>query len=114
MYYKLNDDNRIYVMADTPITGGDDFDFPEGFPVQGQQHDYKIIDGTLIFDPVPEQTGELAPTTEERLAALEAIEAGKDDEYTMNEAKKNFLRLMVRLGRITAAKFKEITDEEYD
>ena len=47
-----------------------EFDFPENFNF-GNVEDYKIINGELIYDPLP--IPETLPTEAERLDAIEAL-----------------------------------------
>lgn len=56
-YYKLDEMERIGMTA--PVSFGvpaeeDIFDFPEDFNFS-KQYDYKIVDGQLVHDPVPEE-----------------------------------------------------------
>ena len=67
----LNDECRICSTTDLAFgyPGQENvFDFPEDFDY-GRQFDYKIIDGALVYDPMPEP--EAAPAQEERIKALE-------------------------------------------
>lgn len=55
-FYELDADNRICVTADTAAQGAENpqsYDFPADFDFS-KQYDYKIIDGELVHDPIPE------------------------------------------------------------
>lgn len=59
-FYELDADNRICVTADTAAPGAvnpQSFNFPDDFDFN-KQNDYKIIDGELVYDPVPEAEAE--------------------------------------------------------
>lgn len=67
----LKDDMRIGATSDPPFSAGPgefSFDFPDGFDFE-RQSDWKIIDGALVYDPVPEP--EPIPDPGIRIAALE-------------------------------------------
>lgn len=73
-YVFLNDENRIVGIQDCelfPDASLEDkaFEFTEGFEI-GTEHDYKLVDGQLVYDPLP--IPEAQPTMTERLEALEA------------------------------------------
>lgn len=77
-YYELGEENRIAITSeigrlveqeDGSISmEGETFDFPDDFPFE-RQHDYKLIDGGLIYDPVPVEAQELNVATWDDLAA---------------------------------------------
>lgn len=78
-YVFLNDDNRIVGIQDCELfpdgTLEDKaFEFPEGFEI-GTEHDYKLINGELIYDPlpVPESEPDRVQVLEEQLAALKIV-----------------------------------------
>lgn len=76
-YYELTEENRIAVTADTGrlveqedgtiVMEGEQFDFPDGFDFC-RQSDYKLIDGELNYDPLPEPEEE--PTADDVLNTL--------------------------------------------
>lgn len=66
-FYELDPEQRITVTAD--MGGKESFDFPDDFDFSNQS-DYKIIDGALMFCPLPAQ--EAGPSTEKRLTDVEA------------------------------------------
>ena len=71
-YYTLLDSNNRITMA-TSIQQEDKqflFDYPTGFDF-GAIHDYKIVDGKLIHEPVIYSEPEPQPTLEDRIAKLE-------------------------------------------
>ncbi len=75
-YTLLDNDNRIVMV--TAVQQEPEqflFDYPTGFDFSAI-HDYKILDGELIHDPVPvPEPPEPQPTTEERLSLLEDYSA---------------------------------------
>jgi hypothetical protein len=73
--YALNlaEDGRIlsvtypqYAAASNPIVDS----LPEG-----DHNDYRYVNGEYVHDPLPKEDAEHIPTTEERIAALEAENA---------------------------------------
>ena len=79
-YYELNEENRISLTADmgrlieqddgSIVEAGEQFDFPDNFDF-AHQSDYKMIDGELLYDPLPEEETEEAPSYDDRIQALE-------------------------------------------
>lgn len=79
MYFKVTDDKRICFTSETKplvqnengefIEQGEQFDFPEDFDFL-EQHNYKIVDGELVYDPAPETEEAPEPTTDEILNAM--------------------------------------------
>lgn len=54
-WVKTDEDGRIYITCDEKYAEEDyiEFDFPEDFSFI-KQNDYRIVDGELIYDPLPE------------------------------------------------------------
>ena len=68
MYIITDDTGRVCASSPTNCLVGAVFvDTPEGFD-ECMQHDWKLVDGALVYDPIKTQD---APTQEERIAALE-------------------------------------------
>lgn len=68
--YQLDDNGRIRLTADVVMVGtidGEVFDFPDDFDFC-HQHEYKINEGELVYDP-PEEDD--APTMDDRVTVLE-------------------------------------------
>lgn len=77
-YFKVNEEDRICFTSDNPysavkedgevVTEGEQFDFPEDFDFL-EQHNYKIIDGELVYDPAPESEEVVEPTWQDSIEA---------------------------------------------
>ena len=79
-YYNLSKNGHICFTSETLSIIYDEngemagerkqFDFPDDFNFFTQD-DYKIIDGKLVYDPVPKTEENPEPTAEERIKELE-------------------------------------------
>ena len=68
--YQLDGNGRIRLTADVIMVGtiaGEVFDFPDNFDFC-HQHEYKVVDGKLVYDPPEADT---TPTQEQRIEELE-------------------------------------------
>lgn len=72
MFASLDETGRICATTDVEeyADGMSEFDFPEGFDFNSQS-DYRIVDGELVHDPLPEPK-------EATIAALKASLAATD------------------------------------
>lgn len=78
MYFEYDASGRILVCADEIMNPRMVWlEPPAGF-TPGTMHDWRVVDGALVYDPLPV---EVRPTPEERIAALEAQLASYETAY---------------------------------
>ena len=74
MYVSLMDDSRIGATTADDILGDGSFEFtfPDDFDF-GEQFNWKIVNGELVYDKMPNTTSEESSdiSSDERIAALE-------------------------------------------
>ena len=73
VYVKTNSENRIVAFATPPFHCGDgeiEVTAPDEFTADNFQ-DYVLVDGHLVYDPLPVVEEPIVPTLDERLASLE-------------------------------------------
>lgn len=85
MYIITDETGRVRASSPTDCLANAFFvETPEGFDGENL-HDWRLVDGALLYDPEPVQD---MPTPEERIAALEAKLASYEAAYAegVNEA----------------------------
>jgi hypothetical protein len=68
MYIKTDDTGRLICVSTQSMDESEEFDFPIDFQIKNH-HDYKIVDGALIYDPLPEAEQNTSPTTQDQIDA---------------------------------------------
>ena len=69
MYFEYDASGRILVCADEPMNPRMVWLEPPADFTPDAMHDWRVVDGALVYDPLPV---EVRPTPDERIAALEA------------------------------------------
>lgn len=74
MYVMTDDDGRICATTDVEeyADGMGTFDFPDGFDFDSQS-EYRIVDGELVHDPLPEPSEETVFKLKEQLRETDYV-----------------------------------------